>query len=63
MDQLLKKLNWTVRDLMDKISFNCEDIFEMCKWEGSTVACDKLFVKSLSMEGYCCTFNYFGLVE
>lgn len=63
IDHLLMKLNWTFRDLMDENSLKCEDILANCKWENSATPCNELFEKTLSILGYCCSFNYYGLVK
>ena len=31
----------------------------MCKWKGTIDQCDKYFKQSLSVDGLCCSFNYY----
>ncbi|CAH1099436.1 unnamed protein product [Psylliodes chrysocephalus] len=36
----------------------CEELLTECKWQGRFKNCSDLFVTELTMDGYCCVFNY-----
>lgn len=36
----------------------CEDLFEICLWEGDETNCNELFKLSYAYSGLCCSFNY-----
>ena len=42
---------------------SCDELLERCMWEGKIHNCADLFEERKSSEGFCCSFNYRGLVE
>ncbi|KAG5321537.1 NACH protein, partial [Acromyrmex heyeri] len=49
----------TIFKVMDLITQNCSTLLTMCKWKGTNDQCDKYFKQSLSLDGLCCSFNYY----
>ncbi|XP_018347417.1 PREDICTED: sodium channel protein Nach-like [Trachymyrmex septentrionalis] len=49
----------TIFKVMDLITQNCSTLLTMCKWKGTIDQCDKYFKRSLSLDGLCCSFNYY----
>ncbi|KAG5315168.1 NACH protein, partial [Acromyrmex insinuator] len=49
----------TIFKVMDLITQNCSTLLTMCKWKGRIDQCDKYFKQSLSLDGLCCSFNYY----
>ena len=42
---------------------SCYELLERCMWEGNIHNCSELFEERKSSSGFCCSFNYRGLVE
>lgn len=42
---------------MEMIKIPCPELLYKCRWEGKTVPCMRIFQKSITYEGYCCSFN------
>jgi len=42
---------------------SCDELLERCMWEGKIHNCSDLFEERKSFDGFCCSFNYRGLVE
>lgn len=57
LDQLLNALDWTLRDLIKNLSVDCLNVFDVCEWRGKLVDCKKYVKKTLTTDGYCCSFN------
>ncbi|CAH0585757.1 unnamed protein product [Chrysodeixis includens] len=49
---------YDVHDLMRKLTPRCEDLLVRCAWNTEPRDCLDLFDFRLTMNGYCCTFNY-----
>ncbi|CAH4028574.1 unnamed protein product [Pieris brassicae] len=49
---------YDVNELMKNLTPKCEDLLLRCSWNKNSMACSKLFDFRLTMNGYCCTFNY-----
>jgi hypothetical protein len=63
LQQALYDNRYTVQTALQKLVQPCEDFLMRCRWEGVVKDCRKLFVRSETYLGYCCTFNsekYFG---
>ncbi|CAB0039904.1 unnamed protein product [Trichogramma brassicae] len=39
---------------------DCSELLKSCKWKGNVTPCRELFQETLSRDGHCCSFNYFG---
>lgn len=48
-----------VKDLAPK----CGDMIVRCMWKGTQTRCDTLFQVIKTAEGYCCSFNYYGMLK
>ncbi|XP_047000737.1 sodium channel protein Nach-like [Schistocerca americana] len=48
---------------MRKISPSCDSMLPTCKWKGRTQRCSEIFVLRKTFEGYCCSFNYLGVLD
>lgn len=44
--------------LVFQLQPTCEELLTECKWQGRFKNCSDLFVTELTMDGYCCVFNY-----
>ncbi|KAM3965321.1 sodium channel protein Nach [Aphomia sociella] len=49
---------YDVHELMRKLTPSCEDLLLRCAWNEVPRNCSDLFDFRLTMNGYCCTFNY-----
>ncbi|XP_022838067.1 sodium channel protein Nach-like [Spodoptera litura] len=54
---------YDVHTLMRSLTPKCEHLLVSCVWDTSPVHCLKLFDFRLTMNGYCCTFNYLRLYD
>lgn len=59
-DRILSLNNLTLNALTQQLSPDCIDMISSCIWKGINTRCDSLFQRIDTMEGQCCTFNYFG---
>ncbi|CAG9561971.1 unnamed protein product [Danaus chrysippus] len=50
--------DYDVNELMRNLTPKCEDLLLRCEWNTVAMNCSKLFDFRLTMNGYCCTFNY-----
>lgn len=48
---------FTTESAMEQIKISCNDLLFKCRWEGVIVPCMSIFRRSLTFEGYCCSFN------
>lgn len=55
--------NLTVLNVMDRIAPRCDDMLKSCQWKGSIIRCDTLYQPVRTIEGICCSFNYYGLTK
>ncbi|XP_045476450.1 sodium channel protein Nach-like isoform X2 [Harmonia axyridis] len=46
--------------VFDRIAPSCEEMLVQCRWNGENVDCLKIFENSLTNDGLCCSFNYYG---
>lgn len=49
-----------VVSLFRKIGPSCAEMLIQCRWNGKGADCLKLFEESLTLDGLCCSFNYYG---
>ncbi|XP_050351289.1 sodium channel protein Nach-like [Nymphalis io] len=49
---------YDVNELMRNLTPRCEDLLLRCAWNEIPMNCSDLFDFRLTMNGYCCTFNY-----
>ncbi|XP_072949205.1 uncharacterized protein [Epargyreus clarus] len=50
--------DYDVNELMRSLTPSCEDLLLRCSWNEKPMNCSDLFDFRLTMNGYCCTFNY-----
>ncbi|CAH0715589.1 unnamed protein product, partial [Brenthis ino] len=50
--------DYDVNELMRNLTPKCEDLLMRCAWNENPMNCSDLFDFRLTMNGYCCTFNY-----
>ncbi|CAH2096240.1 unnamed protein product [Euphydryas editha] len=50
--------DYDVNELMRNLTPRCEDLLIRCVWNEISMNCSDLFDFRLTMNGYCCTFNY-----
>nr|XP_023021982.1 sodium channel protein Nach-like [Leptinotarsa decemlineata] len=43
--------------VMSEITQSCDEMLLSCSWEKKKVDCAEIFTKSLTADGYCCSFN------
>ncbi|KAJ9580041.1 hypothetical protein L9F63_004334, partial [Diploptera punctata] len=60
---LLTAHNYTVRKLMKELGQSCSEMLVRCSWEGIIEDCNYLFEERKSYDGFCCSFNYRGVIE
>uniref|UniRef100_A0A336M002 CSON008921 protein n=1 Tax=Culicoides sonorensis TaxID=179676 RepID=A0A336M002_CULSO len=48
-------------ELMRGVSKTCDDLLFDCELRGDPIECNKIFRRTRSSEGFCCSFNYYGL--
>ncbi|KAG6443739.1 hypothetical protein O3G_MSEX002980 [Manduca sexta] len=54
---------YDVQDLMRSLTPRCEDLLVRCVWNTEPKNCLELFDFRLTMNGYCCTFNYLRVYD
>ncbi|XP_075978137.1 sodium channel protein Nach-like [Anticarsia gemmatalis] len=54
---------YDVHELMRSLTPRCEDLLVRCVWNTEPKKCLDLFDFRLTMNGYCCTFNYLRLYD
>ncbi|XP_052753360.1 sodium channel protein Nach-like [Galleria mellonella] len=50
--------DYDVHELIKNLTPSCEDLLIRCAWNDDPKNCSELFDFRLTMNGYCCTFNY-----
>ncbi|XP_037808930.1 pickpocket protein 11-like [Lucilia sericata] len=58
---LLKLNNYSLPQLLNELTPNCENELLRCKWQGHFIRCKHLFQKIQTAYGSCCSFNYKAL--
>lgn len=52
--------NISVLNLINYLTPRCDEMLNACQWKGSIVRCDTLYQAINTIEGLCCSFNYYG---
>lgn len=60
IETLLVRRGYPVDKLSREVMHPCSELLSNCLWLSEPIECGKIFRASLSSEGYCCSFNYFG---
>ncbi|KAK9873222.1 hypothetical protein WA026_021713 [Henosepilachna vigintioctopunctata] len=60
MKQIFDRNDYFYTDLiLRKIGSVCEEILIQCKWKEELINCTSIFEETYTLEGLCCSFNYF----
>ncbi|XP_034472548.1 pickpocket protein 11 [Drosophila innubila] len=59
-DKILNLNNITLTELSNQLSPDCLEMISRCIWKGINTRCESLFQRIITLEGICCSFNYFG---
>ncbi|KAH8263083.1 hypothetical protein KR044_004239 [Drosophila immigrans] len=59
-DNILHMNNITLTELTSQLSPDCLEMISRCIWKGINTRCESLFQRIITLEGTCCSFNYFG---
>ncbi|KAM8715103.1 hypothetical protein ACLKA7_002189 [Drosophila subpalustris] len=59
-DQILRHNNITLTELTNQLSPDCLEMISRCFWKGINTRCESLFQRVVTLEGICCSFNYFA---
>ncbi|KYN06007.1 PREDICTED: sodium channel protein Nach-like [Cyphomyrmex costatus] len=59
LQNIIDQNHLSIDTVMSLITQNCSTLLTMCKWKGKVGQCDKYFKRSLSLDGLCCSFNYY----
>lgn len=59
-DSILNRNNITLTELSIQLSPDCLEMISRCIWKGINTRCESLFQRIVTLEGICCSFNYFG---
>nr|XP_032293688.1 pickpocket protein 11 [Drosophila virilis] len=62
-DRILNLNNITLTELFNRLSPDCLDMISRCIWKGIKTRCESLFQRIATLQGICCSFNYFGAVS
>ena len=57
LQEILLNNRYTVESVMNYLSQPCSEMIVKCRFEGVMQDCRKLFKKSSTFRGYCCSFN------
>ncbi|XP_014612219.1 PREDICTED: sodium channel protein Nach-like [Polistes canadensis] len=58
LQNILDDNRLTIPEVMEKVTRNCSDLLKLCKWNDDSFDCNKFFIRSLTRDGLCCSFNY-----
>lgn len=59
-DRILRMNNITLTELMNRLSPDCLDMISRCIWKGIKTRCESLFQRIVTIQGICCSFNFFA---
>lgn len=57
LQNLLLQNRYDVYSTMQNLMVPCNDMLVKCRFDGQTVDCARLFERSYTWQGYCCSFN------
>lgn len=61
LHNILQTNHMSVLNLTTALKPKCNDMLKACRWKGTETRCDALFQSVSTIEGVCCSFNYYGL--
>ena len=59
---VMDKLGYELETLLFKLSQPCEELLVSCGWSGEVKNCSDIFQNLKTPFGFCCSFNWQGLV-
>lgn len=57
LQDLLIKNRYEVYTTMQNLMVPCNDMIVKCRFDGINIDCARLFERSYTWQGYCCSFN------
>lgn len=61
LHSILQANQMSITNLSSVLRPKCNEMLINCRWKGTEVRCDTLFQPVSTIEGECCSFNYYGL--
>lgn len=61
LHNILQANQMNVVNLTTTLKPKCSDLLEACSWKSTKARCESLFQSIHTIEGICCSFNYYGL--
>lgn len=61
LHNILQSNQMNVMNLSSTLKPKCSEMLINCRWKGTESRCDALFQQVNTIEGLCCSFNYYGL--
>lgn len=61
LHEILHGNQLSINQLLQEIAPSCQEMLQRCMWKGTQTRCETLFQTIKTTEGYCCSFNYYGL--
>ncbi|XP_044745338.1 sodium channel protein Nach-like [Coccinella septempunctata] len=61
MEEIFEKLGYNdLVTVLRKIGPSCDEMLVQCRWNGEAMDCLNIFEETLTIDGICCSFNYYG---
>lgn len=57
IQSLLQENRYDVYTTMQHLMVPCNDMIVKCRFDGQNIDCARLFERSYTWQGYCCSFN------
>lgn len=61
LHNILQTNQISIMNLTSTLKPKCSEMLLNCRWKGTDLRCDALFQRVHTIEGICCSFNYYGL--
>ncbi|XP_031617478.1 sodium channel protein Nach-like [Contarinia nasturtii] len=61
LHNILQTNQMSVVNLTSVLKPKCTDLLKNCRWKGTESRCEEIFQSINTIEGICCSFNYYGL--
>lgn len=61
LHNILQTNQMNILNLTSTLKPRCVDMLKACRWKGTEARCDSIFQSVNTIEGICCSFNYYGL--
>lgn len=63
LHHILQANNISVLELTTVLKPKCNDMIKGCRWKGADTKCDTLFQTVNTIEGICCSFNFYATAK